>query len=114
MSGVAELVNTFVTEYKKTPAKLKVRSMAGQAAGKAASTRGAAGRRLRGCSRACCCCCCVDPQLLDAFMVYALLTAAAQVRSRRQHQHARPAPASACLCLCARCQQLLLRAQRSP
>lgn len=24
MSGITELINTFVTEYKKTPAKLKV------------------------------------------------------------------------------------------
>ncbi|WIA16159.1 hypothetical protein OEZ86_007668 [Tetradesmus obliquus] len=39
MSGITELINTFVTEYKKTPAKLKI---------------------------------------IDAFMMYALLTAAAQ------------------------------------
>lgn len=73
MSGVNDLVQTFVTEYKKTPAKLKVCSWAG------------AGNRptLRQCRALTKFCLCLL-QVLDAFMVYALLTAAVQVRAHRQ------------------------------
>lgn len=67
MSGVSDLVQTFVTEYKKTPQKLKVAAQSYQALSKHTPTQFA------------------DLplgvlQVLDAFMVYALLTAAVQVR----------------------------------
>jgi hypothetical protein len=71
MSGVNELVQTFVTEYKKTPAKLKVCLDLSSALNDLHSQQQA------------------QPplsvaQVLDAFMVYALLTAAVQVRQQPQ------------------------------
>lgn len=70
MSGVNDLVQTFVSEYKKTPTKLKVCWAVWHAK-----------KAKLGCSR---CCSGLNPpasgaQVLDAFMVYALLTAAVQV-----------------------------------